>query len=82
MFVDELILKLKLEDICPFTVTLLGGKNAVVEGVKNLIFVDENKVKIRVKKLTVSILGDGLKILEIGDGNLLISGEIKGVEYD
>ncbi len=82
MFVDELKAKFKIEDLCAYSLTVFDNKNVVVEGVKNIIFADENQVKIRVKKTSILLLGEGLKILEVGEGNLLITGTVKGVEYD
>ena len=82
MFVDELKLKLNVEDICTYTVSVFDNKYVACEGVKNVVFSSEEKVKLRVKKHTVSIDGVGLKIVEIGDGNALISGVINVVSYE
>lgn len=82
MFFDELKLKLNLEDIVHFSVTILGRNAVVIEGVKNVVFSNENQLKARVKKCVVSVSGERLKIKEIGDGNILISGVIDGVQYE
>ena len=82
MFFDELKLKLNLEDVVHFSVTILGRNAVVVEGVKNVVFSNENQLKARVKKCVVSVSGERLKIKEIGDGNILISGVINGVQYE
>ena len=82
MFFDELKLKLNLEDIVHFSVTILGRNAVVIEGVKNVVFSNENQLKARVKKCVVSVSGERLKIKEIGDGNILISGVINGVQYE
>ena len=82
MFFDELKLKLNLEDVVHFSVTILGRNAVVIEGVKNVVFSNENQLKARVKKCVVSVSGEGLKIKEIGDGNILISGVINGVQYE
>lgn len=82
MFFDELKLKLNLEDVVHFSVTILGRNAVVIEGVKNVVFSNENQLKTRVKKCVVSVSGEGLKIKEIGDGNILISGVINGVQYE
>ena len=82
MFFDELKLKLNLEDVVHFSVTILGRNAVVIEGVKNVVFSNENQLKARVKKCVVSVSGDRLKIKEIGDGNILISGVINGVQYE
>ena len=82
MFVDELKLKLKIEDICTYSVSVFDNRYVACEGVKNVVYSSEEKVKLRVKKHTVSVEGTGLKIVEIGDGNALISGEIKMVSYE
>ncbi|MBO7151963.1 MAG: YabP/YqfC family sporulation protein [Clostridia bacterium] len=49
---------------------------------KNVVFSSEEKVKLRSKKQVVTIDGKGLKIVEIGDGNALIAGEVYGVQYE
>lgn len=82
MFFDELKLKLNLEDVVHFSVTILGRNALVIEGVKNVVFSNENQLKARVKKCVVLVSGEGLKIKEIGDGNILISGVINGVQYE
>lgn len=82
MFFDELKLKLNLEDVVHFSVTILGRNAVVIEGVKNVVFSNENQIKARVKKCVVSVSGERLKIKEIGDGNILISGVIGGVQYE
>ena len=82
MFFDELKLKLNLEDVVHFSVTILGRNAVVIEGVKNVVFSNENQLKARVKKCVVSVSGERLKIKEIGDGNILISGVIGGVQYE
>lgn len=82
MFADELISKLGLEDLMSFSLTIFDDKYALFEGVKNLVFSSENLLKIRTKKMTVSLQGEGLKIKEIGEGNVLVYGKIKGVEYE
>ena len=82
MFFDELKLKLNLEDVVRFSVTILGRNAVVIEGVKNVVFSNENQLKARVKKCVVSVSGERLKIKEIGDGNILISGVINGVQYE
>jgi hypothetical protein len=53
-----------------------------LEGVKNIVFSSDDKMKFRVKKHLVVIDGKGLKLVEIGDGNALLSGEIVGVTYE
>ena len=82
MFFDELKLKLNLGDVVHFSVTILGRNAVVIEGVKNVVFSNENQLKARVKKCVVSVSGERLKIKEIGDGNILISGVINGVQYE
>lgn len=82
MFFDELKLKLNLEDVVHFSVTILGRNALVIEGVKNVVFSNENQLKARVKKCIVSVSGERLKIKEIGEGNILISGVINGVQYE
>ena len=82
MFVDELKLKLNIEDFCQYTLSVFDNKFALIEGVKNLVFSSEQQVKARVKKMTVIIGGKNLKIKEVGDGTVLISGEIHGVQYE
>ena len=82
MFVDELKLKLKIEDICSFSVNIFDNKFVACEGVKNVVYSSDQKIKLRVKKSLISIDGKDLKIVEIGDGNALISGNIVGVCYE
>jgi hypothetical protein len=82
MFVDELKTKLKLEDVCSFAVTIFEDKHVVIEGVKKVVFKGENQIKFRTKKRGICIDGEGLLIREIGDGNVIVSGVIKEVEYD
>ena len=82
MFVDELKLKLKIQDICSYSVSIFDNRFVLLEGVKNIVFSSDEKMKFRVKKHLVAIDGKGLKLVEIGDGNALLSGEIVGVTYE
>ncbi len=82
MFVDELKLKLNMEDLCQYALSVFDNKYALIEGVKNLVFSSEEQVKVRVKKMMIILEGKELKIKEVGDGNVLVSGEILGVKYE
>ena len=81
MFVDEIKEKLKLEDSnLPFTCTLLGSGCIVVSGVKNVILTTQNEIKVKVKNKVLSVVGEGLFVVQIGGGDMFLKGEIKGVE--
>ena len=81
MFVDEIAKKLKLTgEALPFCVTILGCKGAYVSGVKTVVLTEPNTVKLAVTKGVLSVLGSGLKIVEIGGGDVYIEGEVESVE--
>lgn len=82
MFVDEVKTKLGIEDICGFSVTIFEDKHVVIEGVKKLVFKGEEEVKFRSKNKGISVRGKGLKLIELGNGNAIVSGIVFGVDYD
>lgn len=83
MFVDEVKRKLDLDDVvCSFSVATFGNSGVAIEGVRTLVFVGENEIKVKVKKTILSVLGEELKAVEIGGGNLYIKGNINGIAFE
>lgn len=82
MFIDELKSKLNLEDkILPFTVTLLGGECTVVCGVKTILLMGQNIIKLRLGGRVLEICGEGLSVVEIGGGDVYVKGVVNSVAF-
>ena len=81
MFVDEIKGKLGLSGGAPsFCATLIGRVGVYVSGVKTVILCGQNEIKLSVKGGALEIVGEGLKIREIGGGDVFVEGEVNGVE--
>lgn len=81
MFVKETLEKLDgAESFAPYVVTLVGGRGVAVSGVKRVLAVSEEEIKIAVPRAVVKIAGGELVLTEIGGGDAYVTGRIGGVE--
>ena len=66
------------------TLTLTGRTNAVVTGVEDVDCFNEQIVVLRTSLGALTISGENLNIsqLSLGDGRLIVEGEITSIEYD
>ena len=66
------------------TLTLTGRANAVVTGVEDVDCFNEQIVVLRTPLGALTISGENLNIsqLSLGDGRLIVEGEITSIEYD
>lgn len=66
------------------TLTLTGRTNAVVTGVEDVDCFNEQIVVLRTPLGALTISGENLNIsqLSLGDGRLIVEGEITSIEYD
>ena len=65
------------------TLTISGRSSATLTGVEDVECFNEQIVVLRTPLGALTITGDGLNIsqLSIGDGRLIVEGEIASVEY-
>lgn len=83
MFKDEVKKKLSVAgEIFPFTLNMLSRKKTVICGVKRVIFSSETQLKIRLDVGNMTIDGVGLKIVEIGGGDMFLEGQIDKIEFE
>ena len=81
----ELAEKMELPgEIMPGTgsLTLTGGRRALVEGHRGLLEYSEERVVLALKRGRISITGAGLAIRAMNAGELVISGRIETVEWE
>lgn len=66
------------------TLTLTGRTSAVVTGVEDVDCFNEQIVVLRTPLGALTISGENLNIsqLSLGDGRLIVEGEITSIEYD
>ena len=66
------------------TLTLTGRTNAVITGVEDVDCFNEQIVVLRTPLGALTISGENLNIsqLSLGDGRLIVEGEITSIEYD
>ena len=77
---SEMLQKLSADgSAAPFVVTLLGRSAAAVSGIRRVLSVEEEEIKLAVRGGSVSVTGVGLMIAEIGGGDVYINGEIAAV---
>ena len=83
MFKDEMKKKLSVAgEVFPFTLNMLSRKKTVICGVKRVIFSSEMQLKIRLDGGNMTIDGIGLKIVEIGGGDMFLEGQIDKIEFE
>ena len=83
MFKDEMKKKLSVAgEVFPFTLNMLSRKKTVICGVKRVIFASETQLKIRLDGGNMTIDGIGLKIVEIGGGDMFLEGQIDKIEFE
>ena len=83
MFVSEMLQKLSADgSAAPFVVTLLGRSAAAVSGIRRVLSVEEEEIKLAVRDGSVTVTGVGLMIAEIGGGDVYIKGEIAAVSAE
>jgi len=82
MFVEEIKEKLKAGEETRFVATILGERGIYVSGVKTVILTSQNETKLSVKKGVLRVLGEKLKLSEIGGGDVYIIGEVESVEIE
>ncbi len=83
MFRDEIKRKLGAnETVFPFSVCMLSRSRIVVSGVKGLLSADGDSVVLRLPAELLLIEGKDLKIIEIGGGDIYVSGEIGGLRFE
>ena len=83
MFKDEVGRKLNVAGkIFPFTLNMLSRNKTVICGVKRVSSSSENLVNIRLDGGSMSVSGVGLRIVEIGGGDMFLDGEITKIEFE
>lgn len=80
---SEILEKLKnnSNSIEPYNITA-GNGYVVVEGHKGLLQFDSAKVVVKLKKGSVSIVGDGLVIASSQSKELVVKGAIKNINFE
>lgn len=83
MFIDEVVAKLKIEDVaCAYSLCFFGSSRVYLQGIKSLLVSSPTEMKMRVKNGVIRVWGEGLELLEIGGGDVYVKGGIKGVEFN
>ncbi len=62
-------------------ITMVENSQLMIEGYNNIVDYYDNYIKIQAKNVYVIIDGKGLKIDEINDSELLISGDINNIGF-
>ena len=83
MFPDEALSKLKLEEpFLPFVITLLGRAGVSISGVKEILYISFDEIKVGLRKNFLLVKGEGLEVAEIGGGDVLLKGKVSEVTFD
>ena len=56
-----------------------SGKQIAIEGYKNVLKIDENNIVIKLFNGELNILGEKLKIKELGKNTIIIVGKINSI---
>ena len=82
-FLDNVIEKLKITSntlLSNYAISVYGGEGVHIEGHKGVGYMSSEEIVFKVKKGTISIKGDALKIKEIDTYDAYVTGKITGVE--
>lgn len=83
MFVEEALSRLRIPlELYTYTVTFFGSGAAVVSGIKGVLFISQEEVRVRLRSGTVSLFGEELVVEEIGGGDIYVRGRLKEVRFD
>lgn len=63
-------------------ITLVDNKYLYLEGVNKIIDYYDHYIKIKTKKVTISLDGKKMEIKEISDKELVVEGQILTISYD
>lgn len=63
------------------TVTVYGGKQAVIEGMKKIEEYDDSVLRVRNGKQEVRVLGAGLTLSNMTEESVVVEGMIQSAEY-
>lgn len=81
---EQFLEKLNLPDELVYEcakITMIGNKQLLLEGNNNIVDYYDNYIKVQTKTLYLILDGKNLKIDEITDTELLVSGDISNVGY-
>ena len=70
------------DGVFPFTATMLARRKLAVSGVKSVLAYSCSQIRLRLTGETLNITGDELKIEEIGGGDVFVTGEIGGLQFE
>ncbi len=65
-----------------YNIVVEGGKRAIVDGIKRVTYFSQEKITLLIGRQLFDVYGKGLKIEEIGEHVVSITGEIDGVKKD
>ena len=63
-------------------ITLIDNKYLYLEGKNQIVDYYDHYIKIKTKKVTISLDGKKMEIKEISDNELMIEGNIIGISYN
>lgn len=56
-----------------------AGKQIAIEGYKNVLKIEENNIVVKLQKGELNILGENLKIKELGKNTIIVVGKINSI---
>ncbi len=62
-----------------YNITIEGGKRVVIDGIKRVTELTAGRITVLIGRELLDVMGDGLKIEEIGASIVSIVGAIEGV---
>lgn len=62
-------------------VTVTGCRRVFIENHRGILEYGENEIDINGGRVVIKIRGDGLRLLSMNDGELLIAGTVSGLEF-
>ncbi len=67
--------------LCPVNLEIKGNREVIVEGCKSISLYDENIVKVKMNKMSISFFGRKLEIKYLTSDSLIIRGFITSIEF-
>jgi len=63
-------------------IVILGNKECLIENYKGIIQYENEKIRLKTSSGVVSVEGNNLHINEIGEGEMIIKGEISNLQLE
>lgn len=81
MFKDELLKRLNADMACEFVTSIINCDSVCISGAKRVQTANDCQIEVATKFGAVVLQGESLKVVEVGDGEVYVQGDIVQVQF-